>query len=350
MDVGAKAVQVDALVGDSDLVEQARHRVRIAQPDGEDQHHDRFLHRLGKPPDQSEIEEAEPVPRQDDDVPGMRVAMEDPLDEELLEALVEDAAGEELAIDVGRRRAFEDRLELEAAQLFERQDGPAGMGPVGARDDHVLAAVLAELLDVPRLVLEIELEEHRLLELGDDAGRRVDAGFLDDAFEEAGQIGKQIGVAADLHFDAGPLHLDHHLLAGRKPGAMHLGDGRGCERLRIDLGEQLAPGLLQPLLDEAQDLLEREGRRAVLQGRKLGDEIGRNHVRARGEDLAELDEGRSQLGERVAKPARARRPKLRRRRTLGDLAPPERFPEPRAVEQLPEAVLDDDLADLAQPL
>ena len=131
---------------------------------------------------------------------------------------------------------------------------------------------------------------------------------------------------------------------------MHLGDGRGCERLRIDLGEQLAPGLLQPLLDEAQDLLEREGRRAVLQGRKLGDEIGRNHVRARGEDLAELDEGRSQLGERVAKPARARRPKLRRRRTLGDLAPPERFPEPRAVEQLPEAVLDDDLADLAQPL
>src|SRR5205814_5069343 len=129
----------------------------------------------------------EPVPRQDDDVPGMRVAMEDPLDEELLEALVEDTAGEELAIDVGRRRAFEHRLELEAAQLFERQDGPAGMGPVGARDDHVLAAVLAELLDVPRLVLEIELEEHRLLELGDDAGRRVDAGFLDDAFEEAGQ-------------------------------------------------------------------------------------------------------------------------------------------------------------------
>ena len=224
------------------------------------------------------------------------------------------------------------------------------MGPVGARDDHVLAAVLAELLDVPRLVLEIELEEHRLLELGDDAGRRVDAGFLDDAFEEAGQIGKQIGVAADLHFDAGPLHLDHHLLAGRKPGAMHLGDGSGCERLGIDLGEQLAPGLLQPLLDEAQDLLEREGRRAVLQGRKLGDEIGRNHVRPRGEDLAELDEGRSQLGERVAKPARARRPKLRRRRTLGDLAPPERFPEARAVEQLAEAVLDDDLADLPQPL
>ena len=58
MDVGAELVQVDALVRDSDFVDQPRDGVRVAQADGEDEQDDGLLHRLREPADQAEIDQA----------------------------------------------------------------------------------------------------------------------------------------------------------------------------------------------------------------------------------------------------------------------------------------------------
>src|SRR5205823_13261530 len=94
---------------------------------------------------------------------------------ELVEAGVEQVAGEQLAID--RSRIVEDLLELAALQFLKGDHRAAGELPVEARDDHVLEGTVVggELLDVARLVLEIQLRQHGAAELGDDRSeeRRV---------------------------------------------------------------------------------------------------------------------------------------------------------------------------------
>ena len=57
----------------------------------------------------------------------------------------------------------------------------------------------------------------------------------------------------------------------------------------------------------ADDLGLGERRHALLERRQLLDELGREQVRAGGEDLAELREGRPELLERIAQPPRPRR-------------------------------------------
>ena len=209
---------------------------------------------------------------------------------------------------------------------------------------------MRELLDVARLVLEIELEQHRLAEFRHDAGRRVDAGLLDDAFEEARQVEEQIGIGSDLLLDRGALHLHDHGFAVGQPRAMDLRDGSRRHRLGIDVGEQLARGPSQALLDQPQHRFHRHRRRAILQVRQLGDEVRRQDVRARRQDLPQLDERGTELGERLAKAAGARGAHLGRRGTIAGLAPAEHVPEAAAVEQLAESVPHDDHADLAEAL
>ncbi len=66
--------------------------------------------------------------------------------------------------------------------------------------------------------------------------------------------------------------------------------------------------------------------------------------------MAELDEGGSQLGERVAEPARGARALgggIEARRLL---PASQRLPDARSVEQLAEPVAGDDARDLAKPL
>ena len=279
----------------------------------------------------------------------MRVAVEEAVAEELVEARLHHVPRELLAVHARRLRVFEHGVELHALELLQRDHRPAGKLAIQPRDDHVgpLRVVARELLDVARLVLEVQLQEHGGAELGDDAGGRVDAGLLDHAFEEAGEVEEQVGVAADLLLDAGPLHLHHHVVARGESGAVHLGDGGAGHRLGIDEGEELLRGPAQSLFDELEDERDRHGSGAVLQLRQLGDEVRRKDVGPRGEDLAELDEGGPQLRQGVAKS-----PGGGGARGFSDgrlvLAPSEHVPDAGAVPELAEAVAYDHRADLAQ--
>ena len=264
MDVGAELVQVDALVGDADLVEQARDGVGIAQRNGEHEQDDRFLHALRQPADEAEVEQADPVPLDDDDVAGVRIAVEEPVGEELVEARVEDVPGELLLVHAAR--VLQDFLELAALQFLERDHGLARQLAVQLRNHHVrpLRVVPGELLDVARFVLEIELEQHRAAEFGDDAGRRVDAGLLDHALEKPRQVEEEVGVGADLLLDNRPLHLDDDVLAALQPRAVDLRDRSRRHRFRIDPREQLVRGLAEALVDQLQHRLQRHRRGAIL--------------------------------------------------------------------------------------
>ena len=74
--------------------------------------------------------------------------------------------------------------------------------------------------------------------------------------------------------DGRSLHLDHDLLAGAQAGAVHLGDGRGGERGRLELGEDGLERTTELVLDDRADRLERLGRHLVAALPELDDELG----------------------------------------------------------------------------
>ncbi len=78
---------------------------------------------------------------------------------------------------------------------------------------------------------------------------------------------------------------------------MDLADARRAERRLVDGLEVLAPALAQVAPQLRLDLLEGEGLDRVLEARQFRDDRRGEEVRARGEDLAELDPGRAELRE-----------------------------------------------------
>ena len=88
-----------------------------------------------------------------------------------------------------------------------------------------------------------------LLERGDQLlGQPLHAELarrLDPTVEDARGHPEHRGVAVHDVFDAGALHLHHHVLAGLEHGAMRLADRRCRERLEVERGELLLDGRAQ---------------------------------------------------------------------------------------------------------
>ncbi len=104
----------------------------------------------------------------------------------------------------------------------------------------------------------------------------------------------------------------------------------------VELREQPLDRLAEILHDRPFDVGVRKGPHVVLQAAELGDDVGWNDVRPRREQLAELDEGRTELVEHLAQ-VPAARSALRRR--IGGLV---------ALDRIAEPVPNGDLGDLAQ--
>ncbi len=107
-----------------------------------------------------------------------------------------------------------------------------------------------------------------------------------------------VDVLAEGPFDAGPKHLDRHILAGvGQPRAMHLGDGGGGNRLG-KLGEKLADRQFQFRLDHP--FRDFGGKRQiVLQVFELHRQFVADDIGARRKHLPELDVSRAKRGERA---------------------------------------------------
>ena len=76
---------------------------------------------------------------------------------------------------------------------------------------------------------------------------------------------------------------------------MDLGDRGSGNRLLGEVVEERFQLLLEVCLDRRSSLLDREGRQAVLERREVGGDRLAQQIGARGEALAELDEGRPHL-------------------------------------------------------
>src|SRR5262249_17027433 len=132
------------------------------------------------------------------------------------------------------------------------------------------------------------------------------------------EVRKQAHIGFDLRPDPGALDLEHHgrpVLQGRP---VNLDHRSGSERGGVHLVEELFEGRSQVVLDLLTNLFEIDGRRLRLKLLNPRDPLRAEQVRARREDLAELDEGRP---ERLETPAHTLWT-LEMRDVLGVLPPP----------------------------
>ena len=238
---------------------------------------------------------------QHEDVRRVRVAVEEPVPEDHRHPRLGDEV-RELAPLFERQRSRVDVPDLRALEPLERQHARARVRPVDLRHVHVRIAgeVAVEALGVPRLEPVVELVPELARELVDERLRVDEVERADALLHEPRRLVEQGEIGLDLARRARPLHLDRDLLPVRKRRAIDLADRRRRDGLRVELEEQPLERVAELLLDHALRLLERERAHVVLERAQLGDDVGRHDVRARREQLAELDERRPELVEQLA--------------------------------------------------
>ena len=127
---------------------------------------------------------------------------------------------------------------------------------------------------------------------------------------------------------------------------MHLSDRSGGERLGLEALECLLDGETEFLLNHLTDHGEFKWSHLVLQLDQFLHDVGGQDVRTRAEQLAELNERRSQFVEHLSDVAAA----LRGRRRARPAPVPQGREKTVALEEVSEAVTEGDFGDLAYPL
>ena len=111
----------------------------------------------------------------------------------------------------------------------------------------------------------------------------------------------RVEVLVEALLDAGAQHLHRHWLERAVRLAhrrfMHLRD-RGRRHGRAELGKQRVDRRLERVLDGLARLVLRKRRQAILERGEIGGELAADDVVAGGEELAELDVGGAERGER----------------------------------------------------
>ena len=257
----------------------------------------------------AEVEEGHAAVVRQEDVAGVRVGVEEPVDDDLVQVRAEELVGQRGAVDVDGRQRIEVR-DLAALHELHRQHAFGRVPLDRKRDDDVLEAlqVLRQPDEVLGLPPVVELGDERapegldgLLELVAVSQRRM-------AIHEAREVPEGLEVLGDPLADSGALDLHGDRPAVAHAGPVDLAERRRGEGLGLEGGKRPGDARSQLGFDDLLDLLERERLHAVLEPRKRLEVGSRQEVRAAREQLPELDEGRSR-GSRG--PGRARRGRTR---------------------------------------
>ena len=169
-----------------------------------------------------------------------------------------------------------------------------------------------------RLELVVELLPDEARELVDERVRVDEVERPDALLDHARGLVEQRQVGFDLTRRVRALHLDDDLVAVRERRAVHLTDRGGGNRLLVEADERLLDRQAELFLDHDPNLREGERADVVLEAAQLGDDVRRDDIGTRGEQLAELDERRPELVEHLAEVPAA----LRSDRSIGARLPP----------------------------
>jgi hypothetical protein len=261
---------------------------------------------LGEP----EVEEADHGAGQHQEVPRVRIALE--------EAVLEDHAGvgaaDALRDDVqvvsgGSQRVRVDHLD--AVEELEDQQPARGVLGMQARHAHrrIVGEPRTDALGRLRLALEVELERHQLGDLVHDAAH-VEALQQPARQADHGAQAPQVDACEACHL--GILHLHHDGRPVAQGGAVHLRQRGGGQWLGGDVREHGFERTAELALDPSPRLGERTRRDGVMEAPELADERGGEDVGSRPHDLAELHEEAGQMDAQVVQALR---------RTLVDALP-----------------------------
>ena len=318
------APRLEAQIG-----ERLRHLARAAleQRGGEADH--ALAEARGQILGQAEIEQHQPRPAVGaplhQEVAGVGIGVEEAVAEDLLAVGLGQQPRHLVGVDSGRAQARHVG-DLDAVDELHHQHAARGQLPVDARDRHVVAPAehARHRLGVVPLVHEVELAGHVAGQLVDQRHQVEVALHEVDGPEQHAQVGQ---VAAHQRLDLGILDLDGHPLAAPEHRLMHLGQRGRSDRLALDRGEDIRQVAAQLALDRLLHHREGLGRHPVLQLREHLDVLAREHVGARAEKLAALQDQAAQLDRRFVDRLRAgpveARPALRhvaRAQPLGDEA------------------------------
>src|SRR5919112_151424 len=183
------------------------------------------------------------------------------------------------------------------------------------------------------------MEATRRRSEGESTSGRMSLNLVPSMYSSVSTL--EVEIAFDPARRLGPLHLDGHGLPATQHGPVDLPDARRAERHRVERGEQLIDGSPELALDNLLGKPCRHGRSRVLEFLELGEYSFRQNVRACGEDLPELDEGRSQIVEGAPQPDT----EVGREELLQALLLP---PVPPDVEDEAEAMAHENAADLGE--
>jgi hypothetical protein len=233
-------------------------------------------------------------------IAGVQIAMEEAVAEHLIEERLCCLCEHPVRVVPGS----DDRVSFvdpDTADALRREHALAGAHPVHDRD--VKAGVAREVFRKLRrrrcLEAEIHLAPDGVGEYRDRLDETQTAQRRYMHFDAFADPEEQVEVAVERRFDAGPQHLDRDLPSLRVHGEVHLRDRGGGDRLLVEAVEQLFQWPAELVLDSRSNVVEREGRQAILQLRQVGCDLLAEQVGPARQSLTQLDERRAGVLERA---------------------------------------------------
>ena len=280
------------------LAERNRDAGRVVAPPLADrQHHleQLFLRDGREAAHHAEVHQRQAVVGRQQHVAGMRVGVEDAVYKNLLEVGAEQLFGQGGPVNFGALDGAH-RRDLRTFDVVHRQHTCRREVVDGERNDNELEVLqlAGERDEVPRLFAVIQLGHQRPAELLEHADRVHVPGGAAEPIEQRRDFVEGVEIFQDTVLDTGPLHLDRDPASAAEHGAVHLPErGRG-DRRRIEFHEGLRHANAEFLLDNPFDIRIWKRSEVILQPRQRVEVGLRQQVRARREQLSELDERRTE--------------------------------------------------------
>jgi hypothetical protein len=205
---------------------------------------------------------------------------------------------------------------------------------LGDREVRLVRHDPPDQLRVAGLLEEVELGAQVCRELVDERIELEQAGPVRSTLGQPCRRAEEAEVQLDLLEHSGPANLDRDLPPVRQQGGMDLRDRRRRQRLLADLREHARA---QVAVDDRSQDGERHRLDVVDETAQLLDVGVGQQVGPRGEDLAELDEGRPELLERLPELAGALGRRLARRCPADLAEDPDDVATARSLRQLEDA-------------
>ncbi|KAF5028214.1 hypothetical protein DSECCO2_661410 [anaerobic digester metagenome] len=293
-----------------------RERLGVARGHGEKRVFQGAARALVDAPDHAAVEQPQPVAGQDQEVARVRVGVEEIVAKDHLQKDVRRVFGQARAARglLGRGRRGGERGHGLPVELLHGEHAPGALARERARENHarVAAEIGGEVAQVAFLAREIELAQDGAAHFRGHGQGLVQAQLHDAALGELGQSHGDVEVRAHVLLDARVLYLDHHARPVGERRPVHLADGGRGDGRFLEGAEMRLRGRAEFGLDGGAHDARRVRGGVVAQFGQFRRGLRADEVRARGQNLPDLDGRGPEFGHGQAQPRLARQSRQRR--------------------------------------